>query len=125
MQISLNPTSRKLVFAVSCLLLMTPYVFVAIQTYRAAYFSEHGNLPSAVRLRPDNADYRRQSGEIRLYTEMDSQRALGELRISTQLNPFSAQSWLSMATAYQVSGNSAKQAEAIEQAVSADPTTPD
>src|SRR6266853_553002 len=125
MQISLNSPSRKLVFATGGLLLVTPYLFVALQTYRAHYFSEHGNLASAMRLRPDNAEYRRQSGDLRLYAEMDRQHALEDLRVSTQLNPFSARSWLSMATAYQVSGDKAKQAEAIEHAVSADPTTPD
>lgn len=125
MQISLNSPSRKLLFAAGGLLLVTPYLFLAIQTYRAHYLSEHGNLSSAMRLSPSNADYRRQSGEIRLYTDVDLQQALSDLRLSTELNPFSARSWLSMATAYQVSGNSAQQSEAIEHAVTVDPTTPD
>ena len=125
MQISLNSPLRKFVFGAGGLLLIILYLFVAIQTYRAHYFSEHGNLAHALRLRPDNAEYRRQSGEIRLYAEMDKQHALEDLRVSAQLNPFSARSWLSMAAAYQVTGDPAKQAEAIEHAVSVDPTTPD
>jgi len=125
MQISLNSPFRKLVFSVGGLLLVTPYVFVATQTYRAHYFSEHGNLASAMRLRPDNAEYRRQSGEIQVRIDLDPRRGLQDLRASTALNPFSARSWLTMAAAYQVNGDMAKQAEAIERAVSVDPTTPD
>src|SRR3954468_6645922 len=125
MQISLNSPLRKLLFAAGTVLLVSPYLFVAIQTYRAHYLSEHGNVSAAIKLRPDNADYWRRSGQIRLYSETDSQPALADLRVSTQLNPFSTQSWLSMAAAYQVSGDSAKQLDAIEHAVNADPTTPD
>jgi len=124
MQISLNSPLRKLLFAAGGLLLVSAYVFAAARTYRAHYLSEHGDIASAIRLQPHNADYRRQSGEVRLYSDLDPQHALQDLSASTALNPFSAQGWLSMAAAYQISGNAERQRESIEHAVSVDPHYP-
>ncbi len=125
MQISLQSPLRRLVFAGGCLAIVLFYLFLAARTYRAYRFAEKGDLKSAIKLEPGNADYHRRLGQLQLFTDTKTESSIKSLSASIALNPYSAQTWLALASSYRVSGDAEKQKQAIYQAVDADPTTPE
>ena len=111
MQIFLHSRLRKLLFVVAILAMVGPFLFFSTRSYRAYRLSEQGDLTSAIRLEPGNAEYRRQLGQLQLFTEIDPRLSVDNLKMSATLNPFSARSWLALAGAYRVSGDTAKEKE--------------
>ena len=125
MQISLHSPLRKVLFAGGCLVMVSFYLFFAIRSYRAYRLAEMGNFESAIKLEPGNADYHQQFGQLQLFTDPRTQHSIESLTRSVALNPYSARTWLALASAHQVHGDSEQQRKAILQAVSMDATTPE
>lgn len=73
---------------------------------------------------PSNAEYRELVGRILALTGGSLDEAISDYRKAIRLNPYEARYWLDLASAYQVSGRISEQAENVENAVKADPTTP-
>jgi TPR repeat protein len=128
MQIPIDSPSRKKIFVGAILGVSLVYVFFATKLLVASVFSERAELPSlrhAVRLDPDNAEYRNRLGRYYALVARDPAAAIEHYRSAVQLNPHSARYWFDLASAYQVLGDVSNQTWALEHAIDADPTTPD
>jgi TPR repeat protein len=86
---------------------------------------ELASLQRAARLDPGNADYRNHLGRYYALVARDPGAAIEPYRAAVQLNPHSARYWFDLASAYQVLGDTSNQTWALENAIQADPTTPD
>ncbi len=84
-----------------------------------------GNLRWATRLAPGNASYHSELGRYLQVTNGDLRQALSEYETAVRLNPRDAAAWFDIARLEQVLGDSAKQGEALRQAVLAAPRKPD
>jgi hypothetical protein len=128
MKIPLNSTSRKrLVIGVGVALCLI-YVLLAGRLFLASVFAgrpEVASLQRATRLDPDNAEYRNHLGRYYALADGDPGAAIEPYRAAVQLNPHSARYWFDLSSAYQVLGDISNQTEALEHAITADPTTPD
>ena len=101
------------------------YIGLVSLQYVAAYFSQQPDLASvqrAVRLQPGNAEYRYRLGTS--LVDSSPQSALESYRAAVILNPHKARYWLGLAAVYQNMGNIGEQEAALENAIQADPKTP-
>ncbi len=109
--------------------------FVAFALYAGfcstIWLAEHAaNPPSlagltkAARLQPGNADYHYLLGRYDLLVSQSPQRALPSFLQAASLNPHRADYWFSLATVYQLLGDSTSEKFALEHAIQTDPTTP-
>ncbi len=128
MEILLNSALRK-GFAIGAgVVLCLIYVLVAGRLFVASVYGERTELASlerAARFDASNADYRDHLGRYYALVAGDPGAAIEPFRAAVSLNPHSARYWFDLASAYQVMGNTSGQSEALEQAIKADPTTPD
>jgi tetratricopeptide (TPR) repeat protein len=81
-------------------------------------------MQRAIRLEPSNAEYRALLGRYFALSGASIDEAISEFRTAVHLNPYESMYWLDLASAYQVAGRIDEQAQSVEQAVEADPTTP-
>jgi tetratricopeptide (TPR) repeat protein len=128
MQIALNSSSRKQTAIGAAVALCLIYLFLAGRLFVASLFGEKPELASlqrAARLDPTNADYRNHVGRYYALVARDPGAAIEPYRAAVQLNPHSARYWFDLASAYQVLGDISNQTWALENAIEADPTTPD
>src|ERR1700686_1164048 len=127
MQTDLRPRLRSICFAASCLIVTGLYLSLAARAYFAAYFAanpELANVQRATRLEPSNAGYRALFGGIFALSGTTLDEAIADYRAAVHLNPYEARYWLDLASAYQIAGQTDQQAQSVERAVKADPTTP-
>jgi tetratricopeptide (TPR) repeat protein len=127
MQIELQSPLRRFVFAGACLLVVGFYLPFAGRAYLAAHLAAKPDLPDmqrAIRLEPSNAEYRALLGRYFALSGASIDEAISEFRTAVHLNPYESLYWLDLASAYQVAGRIDEQAQSVEQAVEADPTTP-
>jgi tetratricopeptide (TPR) repeat protein len=118
---------QRWLFAGSALLTVA-YLLLAGKEFAASHFAFRADLPSlqrAVSLSPGNAEYRHHLGRYFAFVAASPQAALDNYQAAVQLNPHQARYWFDLAAAYQVTGNSAAQGEALEHALQAEPTAPD
>jgi hypothetical protein len=118
---------QRWLFAGSALLTVV-YLLLAAREFAASHYAFRPDLPSlerAVRLTPENADYRHRLGRYFAFVDANPQSALGNYQAATRLNPHQARYWFDLAAAYQVTGNSDGQRDALEHALQAEPTAPD
>lgn len=104
------------------------YLFLAAKEFAASRLALRPDLASlerAVRLSPDNADYRHRLGRYYAFVVADPQAAVGHFQAAVQLNPHQARYWFDLAGAHQIVGNPAAQGDALEHALKAEPTAPD
>jgi tetratricopeptide (TPR) repeat protein len=128
MKIPFNtPVRRRLTVAVAAVL-ATAYVGLAAAQFAASWLGGRVDLKSllwASRLDPSNAEYRNHLGRYYDLVVRDPLTAVGYYSSAVQLNPHSARFWFDLAGAYQVLGDTTKQASALEHAIEADSMTPD
>jgi tetratricopeptide (TPR) repeat protein len=118
---------KSLTLAVA-LVLATAYVGLAASQFAAAWFgtqADSSSLRRAAWLDPGNAEYRYHLGRYYDLVARDPNSALGEYKAAVQLNPHAARYWFDLAGAYQILGDTANQAAALERAIQADSMTPD
>ena len=75
-------------------------------------------------LEPANAEYRDLLGRYLALSGASLDEAISDYRTAVHLNPYEARYWLDLAGAYQIAGRTGEQAESVEHAMKADPTTP-
>ena len=128
MKISFNtPARRGPIIAVAAVLGLV-YLAMAASVFVASLYGERvelKNLKRAAWLDPGNADYRDHLGRYYDLVARDPGAAVDQYKIATRLNPHSARYWFDLASSYQVLGDTANQAAALERAIQADATTPD
>jgi tetratricopeptide (TPR) repeat protein len=127
MQIELQSPLRRFGLAGACLIVIGFYLLFAGRAYLAAHLARKTDLPDiqrAIRLEPSNAEYRALLGRYHALSGASLDEAISDFRIAVQLNPYESQYWLDLASAYHVAGHIYEQAQSVEQAVEADPTTP-
>jgi tetratricopeptide (TPR) repeat protein len=106
---------------------MTWYLRASLRAYLASHLAavpESERLQKAIRLEPNNAEYRELLGRNLALSGNSLDDAISNYRTAVSLNPYVARYWLDLASAYQVAGNTGEQAKSVERAVEADPTTP-
>jgi tetratricopeptide (TPR) repeat protein len=104
------------------------YIFLTARQFTASLFAARPELPKlqlAVRLAPENADYRHRLGRYFAFVAGDPQSAIENFRAAVALNPHDAHYWFDLAGAYQVTGDLPGQRSALEHALQAEPTAPD
>jgi tetratricopeptide (TPR) repeat protein len=127
MQIDLRPRLWSICFAALCLIVTGLYLSLAARAYFAARFAANPDLPNiqrATRLEPYNAEYRALLGRNFALSGTTLPEAITAYRTAVDLNPYEARYWLDLASAYQIAGQTDQQAQSVERAVEADPTTP-
>jgi len=106
---------------------MALYLPFALRAYLACHLAESLDSPKikrAIQLEPSNAEYRELLGRNLALSGASLDEAISIYRTAVHLNPYEARYWLDLAGAYQVAGRISEQAESVEHAVEADPTTP-
>jgi tetratricopeptide (TPR) repeat protein len=128
MEIALNSAPRK-IFVVSVgALLSLSYLIVSAKFFIASEFAtgiDLRSLRAAASLDPGNAGYRDHLGRYYALVARDPADAIPHYRAAVQLDRHSARFWFDLASAYQVLGDVPHQSWALENAIEADPTTPD
>jgi tetratricopeptide (TPR) repeat protein len=128
MQIPLHTSFRRVLVAGAAVVLTLAYATLVGRELLAWWFGQRVELASlqrAVWLDPGNADYRDHLGRYYALVARDPGASLAPYRAAVTLNPHSARYWFDLASSYQILGDIANQAAALEQAIQADPTTPD
>jgi tetratricopeptide (TPR) repeat protein len=127
MRIELRSPLRRFGFAGACLIVIGSYLVFAGREYFAAHLASKSDLPNiqrAIALEPSNAEYPALLGELLLLSGGRPDEAISDFQTAVHLNPYEARYWLALAGVYQVAGRIDEQAQSVEQAVRADPTTP-
>src|ERR1035441_1865895 len=127
MQLGLRPPVGCFCFAGGCLIVIGLYLLFAARAYFAAHLAAKPELPNiqrAARLEPSNAEYRALLGRNLALSGATLDEAISDFRTAVHLNPYEARYWLDLAGAYQMAGRIDEQAQSVEHAVEADPTTP-
>ena len=112
------------IFAILLILLALYCAYISFCSFRADGLSRSGTLDDlnrAVRIEPDNSEYWRQLGLLRLYVDNDLQGSLFALQHATDLNPRDADSWIGVAYAYQYLEDPSRKREALAKARAAEP----
>jgi len=127
MRIELRSPLRRFGFAGACLIVIGSYLVFAGRAYFAAHLAAKSDLPNiqrAIGLEPSNAEYPALLGGFLILSGGSPEEAIANFRKAVDLNPYDAHYWLDLAGVYQVAGRSNEQIQSVEQAVIADPTTP-
>jgi tetratricopeptide (TPR) repeat protein len=127
MRIQLQSPQRRFGFAGACLIVIGLYLSFAARAYLAAHLAAKTDLRDiqrAIRLEPSNAEYRTLLGRYLALSGASLDEAISDFRIAVHLNPYESRYWLDLASADHVAGHVDEQAQSVERAVEADPTTP-
>jgi tetratricopeptide (TPR) repeat protein len=127
MQIELQSPLRRFGFVGACLIVVGLYLPFAGRAYLAAHLSAKADLPDmqrAIRLEPSNAEYHSLLGRYLALSGASLDAAISDFQTAVHLNPYESRYWLDLASAYHVAGRIDEQTQSVEQAVEADPTTP-
>ncbi len=128
MGISLASPLRRALLAVACVTLVVVYASWAVRPLIASRSEgslQRSAIEHAIRWEPGNAEHRAQLGRYFAFVAQDAGAAVQQYEAAVVLNPYMARYWLDLANACQFSGNAARQREALEHAMQADPNTPE
>jgi len=128
MVIALNSASRKGLVIGGAAVLCLVYLLLVGRLFVASVFGdrlEFASLRRAALWDPWDAGYRNQLGRYYALVARDDGAAIEPYRAAVHLDPRSARYWFDLASAYQVLGDTSNQTLALEQAIEAEPTTPD
>jgi hypothetical protein len=128
MRVALDTPAKTRALRWGLLLVSAAYLALVAAQFAADWLSSRPQLASlraAVRLDPGNAGYHHDLGRYYDLVMRDPNSALEQYREAVRLNPHNARYWLGLADGYQGLGDNTAQADAIEHAVLADPTTPE
>jgi len=118
---------RRFSFAAACFVVVALYLLLSLRAYLATHLAgrlDSTNIQKAIQLESSNGDYQDLLGRNLALSGASLDNAVSHFRTAVSLNPFEARYWLDLAGAYQVAGLTSEQADAVEHAVKADPTTP-
>jgi tetratricopeptide (TPR) repeat protein len=118
--------TTKRIILIACFLAGTLYLALVSLQYLAFQLSKRadlGSLRMAVRLQPENADYRFQLGEYYFWTQRLAEEA-DSYRTAAELNPHEAEYWTSLAAADDLLGFARERREALQNALEVDPKNP-
>jgi len=124
MQITLQPSAKKLFPLGGAFLFAVLYLALVSREFLAAHFAtvaEIASLRTAVRLEPTNAEYHQRLARYFFLADHDLPSALAVYQTAVGLNPYDANLWLGLAAVQQVLGNAVEQEKAIERAIMANP----
>ncbi|MGA8065876.1 MAG: hypothetical protein WCA47_00995 [Terriglobales bacterium] len=124
----LHPRVRSACLVLFCLGALSIYVARILRVYlaqRSAVSSQVEGVERAIRLVPDDAEFPHLLGLLLSATDQDDGRALAQFRQAVALNPNHARYWLDLASVYQVTGDPARQNEAVRSALEAEPGNPE
>ena len=127
MHVELRSPLRRFGFGGACLTVLGSYLLFAGRAFVAAHLAAKSDLPNiqrAMRLEPSNAEYPALLGGFLALSGASLDGAISNFRTAVHLNPYESRYWLDLAGVYQVAGRTDEQAQSVEQAVKADPTTP-
>jgi len=128
MKIPFQTRARKRIVAALAIGLAVSYIAIAAREFVATWLGERAELTSlerAAKLDPGNAEYRNHLGRYYNLVAHDPATAVGYHKAAVRLNPHSASYWFDLAETYQVLGDTPRQTAALEEAIHADPMTPD
>ena len=111
-----------------CIVVAAAYAWLAVRNYRASIAASTLNpesLRRAVTLAPKDAAHQDLLCRSLLFDKQDPAAARPYCEQATELNPYQSAYWLHLALVYFQLGQQQKQEEAIRQAITIDPTTPD
>jgi hypothetical protein len=120
--------TRKVLFLAFVLVATAFFAALAVRDYAAYWYASAESLEgfkAATRLQPENAEYWRAQGAYQLFSSPDFKTAVQSAVRAAELNPWSARTWLLLATIHQVSDQPSAQEKALVSAINADPRTPD
>jgi len=123
-----GPDLRKTAAVLFCLGVVSIYLTGVVQTFiseRAADSYQIAGLEKAARLAPANAEFAHMLGLQLAESLSTREQAIAELRTAAELDPLIGQYWLDLASAYQVSGDTSRQDQALRAALAAEPNNPD
>jgi len=127
MQIELRSRVGRFSFAAACLVGVFLYLQFALRAYVASHLAatlDVAKIQKAIHLEGSNAEYRDLLGRYLVLSGPSLDEAISAYRTAVHLNPYEAKNWLDLAGAYQIAGRTAEQADSVEHAMKADPTTP-
>src|SRR6266436_4976531 len=127
MRIDLRSRLRRFSLAAACLVVVGLYLQFALRAYFACHLAASLDSPKirrAIHLEPANAEYSELLGRNLALSGASLDEAISNYRTAVRLNPYESRYWLDLAGAYQVAGLIDEQAQSVEHAVEADPTTP-
>ena len=128
LQISLQSPARKIIFLSASLALTGFYIGLVASEFLADYFSKKLDLASlqkAAHLRPEDAEYQYRIGHYFLESQQEPATAAQFFNSATALNPHNAGYWLALSRTYRRLADGDGQKDALQRAISADPSTPD
>ncbi len=128
MQIPLSSNLAKTLLIVLVAVFALVFGTLSVRRFVASVLGNRPQLASlqrATRWDPANADYHHDLGRFYELVLREPSSAIPQYLEAVRLNPHSARYWFDLSSAYQVLGDRDDQASALEQAVQADPTTPD
>lgn len=128
MQIALQSLAQRTAFLGACLVVSALYLSLCAREFLAFHFSQKPDLASfyrAAALEPENAIYPYLLGRYYLLARQEPETAARFFSSAVALDPHRARYWFDLATAYQLLADRTHQQHALQQAIFADPFTPD
>lgn len=128
MRIPLQSRNTKIAVIAVVGVLAAVYVTLAGVQFLASLLGSRAQLSSlrtAAWLEPGNAEYRFREGRYQRLVERDANAAAASYRAAVALNPHQARYWFDLAATYELLGDTSAEANALDRAIEADPTTPE
>ncbi len=124
---NLRAIAKRSTLPLICSVLMLCFLYEAGVVFRADRYqqsSDEASLRRAIVMEPGNAEHHLTLGKFLMHDKQEFDAAQRELLRAAQLNSRDSQTWLELANCYLVLGRESDQRAALENALLADPKTP-